>query len=317
MIDLQAEDSPLHQTALTPEQQDLVTQHLGLVGLHLRNRVPTPRQPKRQREYEDLFQEGCVALVRAAARWDPQRDGVFAAYALPRIRGAVFRAIHDRFTLVRIPVRAAQKLRDQPGRQSPVHVIEINDSPEPSMIVSHQDSQPGETIRHSIRRRYELAVRRTLEQMRRRVWRHRNPCEIMSRIADERLLIDAESSRTPLRQIARDFGISSGRASEYERNFVTAVTENFQNDPQVAALLAMARDDPQGQDGIVDAQRRVQVQQAQIAAFDEEFLDMAPTQRAETIYSLIERSTHCVPEVARNLFRLTLDTADDPVRTVA
>ena len=53
-------------SALSADQQALVARNLGLVGLHLRNRVPTPRQPMRQREYEDLFQEGCLALIRAA-----------------------------------------------------------------------------------------------------------------------------------------------------------------------------------------------------------------------------------------------------------
>jgi len=305
--------------ALTDEQQELVRQHIGLVGVHLRNRVPTPRQPMRQREYDDLFQEGCLALVRAAARFNPKRDGLFAAYALPRIRGAVHLAIHDRFTLVHIPVRAARRAREQPAdiTRPPIHVLEINPELEQSMTVEHRSAQPSDSIRHAIRRRYELAVRRTLEQMRRRIWRHRNPCAIMARIAEERMLIGAEQHRTALRQIARDFNVSSGRASEYERNFVAAVTGTFEKDPQVIALLEMAREDADGQDGIVDASRRNRLYQAEVAAFEQKFIQMGEPDRAQAIYSLLERSTDCLPEVARNLFRLTLSASEEDVRTVA
>lgn len=316
----EAEDRAGRLPALTLAQQELVRRHMGLVGVHLRNRVPTPRRPRRQREYDDLFQEGCVALARAAARWNPERDGVFAAYALPRIRGAIFRALHDGFTLVRIPARAAANFRKQSpgaGMSPPVHVLEINDELEKAMTVPHRDSRPNETIRHALRRRYELAVRRTLEQMRQRTWRQRNPTPIMARIAEERMLVNSERERTALRQIARDFNISSGRASEYERNFVTAVRETLEADVQIRTLLEMAAEDANGQDGIVDAERQTRLRQVEIAAFEERFLRMSQADQAQAIYSLIERSSHCVPEIARNLFCLTLSDTGETARTVA
>ena len=44
---------------------------------------------------------------------------------------------------------------------------------------------------------------------------------------------------------------------------------------------------------------------------------MGEPDRAQAIYSLLERSTDCLPEVARNLFRLTLSASEEDVRTVA
>ena len=64
-----AKGSAATATGLTEEQRQLVTRHIGLVGVHLRTRVPTPYQPTRDREREDLFQEGCIALVKAARRY--------------------------------------------------------------------------------------------------------------------------------------------------------------------------------------------------------------------------------------------------------
>jgi RNA polymerase sigma factor (sigma-70 family) len=305
---------------LTPEQQELVRRHFALVGVHLRNWVPTPRLPRRDREYDELFQEGCVALVRAAARYDPTRNGVFAAYALPRIRGAIYRAIHDKFTLIRLTQRAAQKARKRPDRpipHGPVSMLEISEELEESMVVEHRPSEPKETIRHVIRRRYELAVACALEQMRERVWRQSNPCEIMGRIAKQRLLIATERQRTTLGQIAREFGVSASRVRIHERRLVQAVQEALADDPQMPVLLAMAREDADGQDAFMDAEKRAGLCRAEVDAFEGRFRQMAPPRQAELIYSLIERSADCVPEVARNLFRMTLRIDDDSARIVA
>lgn len=46
-------------------------------------------------EYDDLFQAGCVGLVKAAERFDPERGLQFSTYAVPVILGeirALFRA---------------------------------------------------------------------------------------------------------------------------------------------------------------------------------------------------------------------------------
>lgn len=314
-----AEDADL-PAPLTPEQQDLVRSHLALVGGHMRNRVPTPREPRRDREYDELAQEGFLALVRAAARYDPARNGAFAPYALARIRGAIYRAIHDKFSLIRIPPRAAEKARkrpDAPIPHGPIHMLEINDDLEKVMVIEHRPSEPTETIRHVIRRRYELAVRRALKQMRQRVWRQGNPCDIMDRIAEQRLLIGTERQRVSFGQIAGEFGVSASRVRDHERKLVQSVQEAVANDPQMAILLEMARQDSDGRDALMDAEKRARLHQAEIAAFEKRFLQLAPPHRAELIYALLERSTDCVPEVARNLFRMTLRLEDDNTRIVA
>jgi RNA polymerase sigma factor (sigma-70 family) len=304
---------------LTSEQRDLVARHLGLVGVHLRTRVPTPRQPTRHREYDDLFQQGCVALARAAAQYRPERDGVFAAYALPRIRGAVHNAIYDLFTVVHVPARAIQQARER-GESTlcrpPFHVQEMTSDITRKMTTTQAGGQE-DSLRHVMHRRFEIAVHRALEQMRSRVWRHRNPTEIMTRIAYERMLIDDERLRTPLRQIAREANVSSGRACDYEKNLLNAVAAHFERDPQVRALVEMAQEDEAGWDERLDASRQDRLVQAEIGEFEARFVEMAPPARAEILYSLIERSSQCIPEVARNLFRLTLRMEDDPVRTVA
>lgn len=70
--------------AVTPEE------HLGLVHLCARRfQIAAPL------EYDDLFQAGCLGLVKAAARFQPERGLQFSTYAVPVILGemrAVFRS---------------------------------------------------------------------------------------------------------------------------------------------------------------------------------------------------------------------------------
>ena len=51
---------------LTADQQSLVENNLPLVALHLKKRVGLTGQPRRDREYGDLYQEGAGALIRAS-----------------------------------------------------------------------------------------------------------------------------------------------------------------------------------------------------------------------------------------------------------
>jgi len=307
---------------LTPEQRSLVAANIGLVGVHLRNRVPTPRQPTRQREYEDLFQEGCVALARAAATYNASRHGPFAAYALPRIRGAIHAALHEYFSTIRVPIRICKRAKQDTDEANERHpalnsVQELTPEVARHLPAAIPTGRGGETIRHAIRQRYERAVRLALADLQTRSWRQRNPLPIMRRLAAERLLIAQEDERTPLRQIARESGISSGRISAYERQLADAVRAHFATDPQLPLLTAFAREDTQSYGGIVDDQRRRQLSQVELDAFAERFAKLDRARQAELVYGLIERSASAVGEVVRNLYRLTIAHDPEPIPAVA
>ena len=46
-------------------------------------------------EYEDLFQAGCVGLVKAANGFDAERGFAFSTYAVPAILGEIKRIFRD------------------------------------------------------------------------------------------------------------------------------------------------------------------------------------------------------------------------------
>ena len=306
--------------SLTPQQRALAAEHIGLVGLHLRTRVPTPRQPTRDREYDDLFQEGCVALVRAAARYDPQRDAEFAAYALLRIRGAVHAALHEGFSTIPVPARVAARAKAAcrpPPRLSQESLCIVADELAVGPPTGAAPQGDEETIRHALRRRYERAVERALGHLRSRAWRRRNPCAIMARVAAERLLISGKADRTPLRRIAREAGVSSGRACAYERQLRETVAEQFACDVQVPLLIQFAGEDPARFEGVVDRHRGERLVEAELNAFELQFERLERAARASLVYDMIERSAAAVGEVARNLYRMTRSDEGDLVSAVA
>ncbi|MDY6878180.1 MAG: sigma-70 family RNA polymerase sigma factor, partial [Chloroflexota bacterium] len=68
-------------------QDALVRQHEGLVHFILRQRV------RGDVPYEDLLQEGRIALWQAILHFDPQRGVTFSTYAGTAIRNQMWRAV--------------------------------------------------------------------------------------------------------------------------------------------------------------------------------------------------------------------------------
>lgn len=98
---------------LKEDQRRLVRENIGLVGIYLRKNVNNLARPRHDREREDLFQEGCLGLIRAAATFEPERGMTFAAFAWPRIHHAVSLALRTKFSNVYVPLRQLRKLRSR------------------------------------------------------------------------------------------------------------------------------------------------------------------------------------------------------------
>ena len=70
-------------------REELVQENLALVHYVLK------RFRDRSAEYEDLFQYGCIGLVKAVDRFDPEYGVRFSTYAVPLIMGEVRRYLRD------------------------------------------------------------------------------------------------------------------------------------------------------------------------------------------------------------------------------
>lgn len=76
-------------TELTQERNTLVESNIGLVH------SCANRFRGRGVEYDDLFQAGCVGLIKAANNFDVERGFSFSTYAVPVILGEIRRIFRD------------------------------------------------------------------------------------------------------------------------------------------------------------------------------------------------------------------------------
>lgn len=73
-------------------------------------------------EYDDLYQAGCMGLVKASAAFDPERGVMFSTYAVPVILGEIRRLFRDGGTVkvsrsLKELGLAAAKTRDRMGSE--------------------------------------------------------------------------------------------------------------------------------------------------------------------------------------------------------
>src|ERR1041384_5052158 len=61
-------------------------------------------------DYDDLYQVGCIGLIQAIDRFEPDRGDELLAFAVPNISGEMRRYRRDRVGSVRLP-RRVQELR--------------------------------------------------------------------------------------------------------------------------------------------------------------------------------------------------------------
>jgi len=316
---------------LTEQQRALVEANLGLVATHLKRWVTVPRQPRRQCEYDDLFQEGCVALVRAAARYDPCTDGPFVTYALRRIRSAVGRALYEGFATVRVPMRAlrcaAKGIESDsppPGRNGSDGLRPIGCSldalpdipartpPQPSSRpvvrrtdqadTKHQPADPP-TLGLRIRQRHRAAVWRAVAQLLASGKKHRGRDQLLARLAGERLLIPQPEARVPLRQIAREAGCSIGRVVAWEQRLTAQVRQVLQDDEEFQQLLRLARRASDGFEATIDADMEASLARAVVCRFERAFADLALPRQAEVLLKLLTEVGVPVRRTAVRLFR--------------
>lgn len=93
-------------------RNELVEKNLGLVH------ACANRFRGRGAEYEDLFQAGCVGIIKAADNFDPSRGFSFSTYAVPVILGEIKRIFRDSGSVkvgraLKERSRAAMKRREE------------------------------------------------------------------------------------------------------------------------------------------------------------------------------------------------------------
>jgi RNA polymerase sigma-B factor len=93
-----------HQDGNLQARERLIRQYMPLVKSLAR------RHSMRGELYEDLVQVGCIGLIKAVDRFDPERRVEFGAFAIPNVAGEIKRYLRDRGWPIKVP-RRLQELR--------------------------------------------------------------------------------------------------------------------------------------------------------------------------------------------------------------
>lgn len=301
---------------LTRAQRQLVEGNMGLVGVHLRRLAPQLAQPRRDREWDDLFQEGCLGLMEAAARWKPESGICFAAFALVRIHHAVSLALRNRFGLIRFPPDRTRRRKGNTQDQTSIAAKPGGPESRPKVLPFIDDSlhrQPDarhcideesdqERIGERLRAKHERAVRRVGDSLAKGTSARGDRGELVRLLIEERLLIPQEESRRAMRQIARDTQSSYARVAQCERKLREGVRATLDGDPEYHALKRRAKADPRGFDTVIDKTVESELLTAGAEAMAERYRDASPVEKSRLLESLLATSPEEGEEILKARF---------------
>ena len=247
---------------LTEQQRALVRDNLGLVLVHLRRHIRSVGAPHRDREWEDLFQEGCLGLVRAAAAYRPERGISFVAFALPRIRHMVSKAVQNAFATIRVPpkqlrLRAVAHSPDVDQRFPAPKVYSL--SAERCLGLAARESRGVngpyvETIGERLRQKFEQAARAAETELGGHISARGDLDRLVRVVTEDRLLVPRVDARQSIRSIAQQTQSSSARVTQTERRLTAMIRSVLEVDPEFKELWRLARADPMGTDVPIDAE---------------------------------------------------------------
>lgn len=293
---------------LADEQQRLVRENIGLVAVHLRRHVGNLSTPQRDREWEDLFQEGCLGLIQAAVAYRPQRGIPFPAFALPRIHSAVSRALQSRFSTVRIPPKRGIVVGTSPES------AQDGDQPERPKVRSlsgdlqgrladtrrHDPVDTGhETVGQRLRAKYERAVRTAGDVISGKTSRRGDRDELVRVLVEERFMVPQEESRRALRQIARDTHSSYARVAQCDKQLGVEVRRTLEADPEFRELHRRIRSDPEGTHTPIDDKSERDLAELSAEEFVRRFRTAHTGKRADMLESFLKLSDSGIYDVVR------------------
>lgn len=252
------DEAPQATLRLSDEERAAAARHVPLVYLHLRRQLGVSRRGMTDREFDDLFQEGCIALMRCVRTHDPCRHGSFAAYAMARIHHAVSQTLRERDGGIRVPmssqrrrrVRAADRHDPAPPREQHFRDAVTDDNLRRFSTRRDPTDAPPDACRiaHLARDRFAAAARAVAAELAAEPAARSGRAELIADCLNERWLVARPEYRTSLRDIAARHRCSLGRVTHCDTEFKRRVEQSLRADPQAAWLLARAVEHQDGFD---------------------------------------------------------------------
>ena len=161
------------------------------VEQHMRLVEPLARRyaAKSGQDPDDLLQVGLMGLLRAAERYEGQREIPFSAFARPHIRGAILHYLRDKAAIIRLPRALQSSDRDVGAGFNAAtqqrRLVSLTDD-----LISQETDATIELDRSEFRRQLSQAIQRLSRQ---------------ERIALEEVILKGQS----LRDVGNQTGVSA------------------------------------------------------------------------------------------------------------
>ena len=158
---------------------------------HMRLVEPLARRyaAKSGQDPDDLLQVGLMGLLRAAERYEGQREIPFSAFARPHIRGAILHYLRDKAAIIRLPRALQSSDRDVGAGFNAAtqqrRLVSLTDD-----LISQETDATIELDRSEFRRQLSQAIQRLSRQ---------------ERIALEEVILKGQS----LRDVGNQTGVSA------------------------------------------------------------------------------------------------------------
>ena len=99
-------------------------------NLHLVSPIARHYSQRTGQDHDDLLQVGCLGLIKASNRFEPQRGASFSSFAKPHIRGAILHFLRDKVGLIRLPrgveERAMRVAKSPEGCVDPAEALDVH-----------------------------------------------------------------------------------------------------------------------------------------------------------------------------------------------
>lgn len=296
---------------LTEEQRRLVRENIGLVTVHLRRHVANLSTPRRDREWEDLFQEGCLGLIKAAVSYRRERGIPFAAFALPRIHNAVSRALQRKFSTVYVPPKRTSRRGGSSTAADPSDprvapkTYSLSDELESRLADKRRHDPDGgdrETIGQRLRGKYDRALRAAGKALCAKTSTRGDRDKLVRLLTEERFLVPHDEAKRPLRQIARDTRSSYARVAQCDKQLSEAIRTTLQSDPEFVELNRRIRAEPFGADLPIDLELECELARASTEELVRRFLDADGADRARMLDVILKMSQSDIQDIIRLRF---------------
>jgi hypothetical protein len=163
------------------------------------------------------------------------------------------------------------------------------------------DAQPDhhQTIGERLREKYERAVKEAAQTVSSRTSTRGDRERLVRALVEERFLVPEESSRRPLRHIARDTRSSYGRVADCDKQLNEEIRRTLEADPEFHALQKLSKADPVGGQLSIDENLERRLAGITAAEFTRRFAVAQPNVRASMLQSLLELSPGDLDEMVR------------------